>query len=143
MKTIGFCIILFGLIAIPLIHSELFDLRDDIVRVPANSRRTINSIGYSKNSSTRVTVLGETGQRLSLRCQIHFSQMTRRAAQYYRRRTRCSNDYFYIGYDRHPRIVGAQYYCGNKTVTAQSVPTSGRPALVIGKIFNVKYLRRF
>lgn len=100
----------------------LFERQDDIINLAANSEQTIKSIGYRKRSSTRVTVLGEVGQTISLVCRISFS----------RRNRGCSDDYFYIGYNRNSRIRGARYYCGVRTLRKSSHANSGVPVLVIG-----------
>lgn len=109
---------------IPLING-LFERRDQVINLRAGASRKIKSLSYREWSrdSTRVTIRGQVGQRLSVSCKIKFS----------RQRGRCSNDYFYIGYDRHPRIKGAKYYCGKRTVNAKSKRTTGRPVLVIGE----------
>lgn len=102
----------------------LFERQDDIINLAANSEQTIESIGYRKKSSARVTVLGEVGQTISLVCRISFSRRSRG----------CSDDYFYIGYNLNPTIRGARYYCGQRTLRKSSRPTSGVPVLVIGNM---------
>lgn len=111
------------LLLLPLI-SGLFERQDVTLNIAAGSQRNVKSISYRKRSSTRVTLLGQIGERLSLTCRIRFSRL---------RGYGCSDDYFYIGYDRNSKIKGAQYYCGRRTISVNSLPTTGAPVIVIGK----------
>lgn len=131
---IGLIILL--VIAIVPIISGLFERRDKTINVKAGATKEDHyptaRLKYKKNSSTRTTFVGEVGQRLELKCRIRFSRSSDTSIWGSRSGKQCSDDYFYIGYNRNRNIQGAKYYCGTKTLEKKSKVTTGKPVIVVG-----------
>lgn len=127
MKTLKIGAISFAVVGIlcPVFVISLFERENRSVNLRSNQVYALKSLPFRRNTSTRVAFVGQQGDRLSLICNINYSQRNRR----------CIDDYFYVGYDLNPQIRGAEYYCGRKTIKKKSRSTSRRPVLVVGKLF--------
>lgn len=133
MKTFKFRSFVFVIVIVlcPSFVISLFERENRRVELKSNQIYPLASLPYRRDTSTRIVFIGQQGERLSLTCNIRYSQ----------RNNRCSDDYFYVGYDMNPLIRGAEYYCGQRSIKKNARPTSSRPVLVIGKRFIQNHLR--
>lgn len=103
-----------------MVHG-LFEYGNFRVDVKANGIYRFKSLPWRRATTTRVLVVGEVGQRLYLSCEIAYKAG---------RNNQCSNDYFYVVYNKDAQIRGAEYYCGrSKSIKKQSKTTTKRPVI--------------
>lgn len=126
----SFALLLVGVVLLQFTFVEsLFEYGNYQIDLPTGTNYPLQSKRYRRHSSTRVVFRSDPGTRLHLVCNINFS----------RKNHRCSDDYFYVGYNSNPHIKGAKYYCGRRTIRKKSLATNGRPIIVVGKTFFLVY----
>lgn len=108
----------------------LFERMNRQIDLKTNQMYRFQALPYVRGASTRLIFVGQTGDYLYLVCNIVFSQ----------KNGKCSDDYFYVAYDKDPKLRNSEYYCGHRQVIKTSKYTTGAPVLGVGKTFFMVYV---